>query len=124
MEAAFTKIFNNALGGMGQALENWKEMVILSKLDDKNKKNLIGGLQRFHDGCMKDKVRRINRKFYLNMKLYKISTAFYTKLLMTGKWKSLKAWDKIKTLPLRKDGGLIHRSNVFTTNLIKFALKY
>ena len=93
MEAAFTKIFNNALGGMGKALENWKEMVILSKLDDKNKKNLIGGLQRFHDGCMKDKVRRINHKFYLNMKLFKISTAFYTKLLMTGKWKSLKAWD-------------------------------
>ena len=124
MEAAFTKIFNNALGGMGKALENWKEMVILSKLDDKNKKNLIGGLQRFHDGCMKDKVRRINRKFYLNMKLYKISTAFYTKLLMTGKWKSLKAWDKIKTLPLRKDGSLIHRSNVFTTNMVKFALNY
>ena len=124
MEAAFTKIFNNALGGMGKALENWKEMVILSKLDDKNKKNLIGGLQRFHDGCMKDKVRRINRKFYLNMKLYKISTAFYTKLLMTGKWKSLKTWDKIKTLPLRKDGSLIHRSNVFTTNMVKFALKY
>lgn len=73
---------------------------------------------------MKDKVRRINHKFYLNMKLYKISTAFYTKLLMTGKWKSLKAWDKIKTLPLRKDGGLIHRSNVFTTNIVKFALKY
>ena len=124
MDAALTKIFNNALGGMGKALENWKEMVILSKLDDKNKRKLIGGLQRFHDGCMKDKVRRINHKFYLNMKLYKISTAFYTKLLTTGKWKSLKAWDKIKTLPLRKDGGLIHRSNVFTTNMVKFAMKY
>lgn len=34
MEAALTKIFNNALKNMSKMLENWKEVVILSKIDD------------------------------------------------------------------------------------------
>ena len=72
---------------MGKALENWKEIVILSKLDDKNKKKLLGGLQRFYDGCMKDKVRRINHKFYLTWSYIR----YLHKTSYDKKWKIFKA---------------------------------
>jgi len=44
MEAAITYIFKNALKNMNKVLENWKEAVILSKIDDQSKKTLLGGL--------------------------------------------------------------------------------
>lgn len=76
------------------------------------------------ESAMVKKLRIVNKKFFINLRMREIMTNFYLKLLTMGIGKNYKVIEKLKILPERKNEGKINRANVFERNIINFYKKY
>lgn len=73
---------------------------------------------------MVKKLKIVNKKFFINLRMREIQTNFYSKLLTMGIGKNYKVLEKLKTLPVRKDDYSINRANKFERNMVHFFKKY